>query len=184
MKTPNKGMNFPTVHAGLQYAFQSTDLQKPVKNHNWKNRPRHFQYLLAVGSIKNTPVTSTFPQVTPAILYGAQWMFGRRVSRISSLTVGTEWIHDGYERVLLDRQSDRRSAWKGGVLIGHDLLVGKIRFTTHLGPYVYNPSRNTDAVYQRYGLFYRLGQHVLIGSTLKAHRHVADVFDLRCGWVW
>lgn len=184
MRTPNKGMNFPTFHAGLQYAFQPVELKKPLKNDDWKTQPSSFRYVLAVGSVKNAPATPTFPQVQPAILYGLQWMFGRRVARVSSLTAGTEWIHDGYERILLDRQSVRTSAWKGGLLLGHELLVGKIRFTTHLGAYVYNPSRNTDAVYQRYGLYYRWGQHLLIGSTLKAHRQVADVFDLRIGWVW
>ncbi len=184
MKTPNKGMNFPTFHAGLQYAFQPVDLKKPLKNQDWQSRPRQFQYVLAAGSVKNTPVTPDFPQVEPAMLYGVQWMFGRQVGRVSGLVAGTEWMHDGYERALLDRQADHTSAWKGGLLIGHDLLIGKVRFTTHLGAYLYNPSRRTDAVYQRYGLFYRWGQHMLVGSTLKAHRHVADVFDLRLGWVW
>lgn len=184
MKTPNKGMNFPTFHTGLQYAFQATDMKRPVPNNDWKARPRNFHYILAVGSVKNAPATPAFPRVEPTLLYGAQWMFGRRLGRMSSLTAGIEWVHDGYERVLLDRRADQSSAWKGGLLVGHELLVGKVRLTTHLGPYLYNPSRNTDAVYQRYGLFYRWGQHLVVGSTLKAHRQVADVFDLRCGWIW
>jgi len=25
---------------------------------------------------------------------------------------------------------------------------------------------------------------LLVGSTLKAHRHVAEVFELRVGWIW
>ncbi|MFN0214122.1 MAG: acyloxyacyl hydrolase [Saprospiraceae bacterium] len=183
MKSPNKGMNFPTAHLGFQYSVQSVEMKKPVKNNDWKSKPRNFCYLLAAGSVKNTPVSPAFPNIEPGILYGFQAMIGRRVGRLSGLSAGVEWIYDGYDRILLDRISDKTSTWKGGLLIGHELLVGRVRFTTHLGPYLYNPSRITDAVYQRYGLFYRFGQHFLVGSTLKAHRHVADVFDLRLGWV-
>lgn len=184
MKSPNKGMNFPTVNLGLQHAFQFADMKKPEKNDDWKTQPRYFRYLQVIGTVKNLPATAGFPEIQPAILYGAQWMFGRRMGRMSGLSAGLELIHDGYDRALLDRLSDQTSTWKGGLLIGHELLIGKVRFTTHVGPYFYNPSRTTDALYQRYGLYYKFGRHVLVGSTLKAHRHVADVFDLRVGWIW
>ncbi len=184
MKSPNKGMNFPTLNLGLQYAFQSEVIKKPEKNTDWKTQPKNFCYLLASGSIKNAPPELASTQVEPGIIYGAQWMFGRRMGRLSALSAGIEFVHDGYDRILLDRIADKTSTWKGGLLVGHELLVGKVRFTIHLGPYFYNPSRITDAIYQRYGLFYRFGQHLLVGSTMKAHRHVAEVFELRAGWIW
>jgi len=184
MKSPNKGMNFPTFNLGLQYAFKSTTIKKPEKNNDWKTQPKNFGYFLAAGSVKNVPPFAASTKIEPGILYGAQGMVGRRVGRISALSAGIEFVHDGYDRILLDRLADKTSAWKGGLLVGHELLVGRVRFTTHLGPYFYNPSRTTDAIYQRYGLFYRFGRHVLVGSTLKAHRHVAEVFELRVGWIW
>lgn len=184
MKLPNKGMNFPTFNLGIQYALQSIALKKPPKNDAWKTRPKNFCYFLVAGSVKNAPAEPLSTKVEPGIIYGAQWMLGRRVGRMSALSAGLEFVHDGYDRILLDRLSDKTSTWKGGLLVGHELLVGKVRFTTHLGPYFYNPSRTTDAVYQRYGLFYRFSQHLLVGSTLKAHRHVAEVFELRIGWIW
>ncbi|MBC7774646.1 MAG: acyloxyacyl hydrolase [Phycisphaerae bacterium] len=184
MKSPNKGMNFPTFNLGLQYALQSIEMKKPTKNNDWRSGSRNFCYLLAIGSVKNTPAQAGFPDIEPGILYGAQAMAGRRVGRMSALSAGIEFVHDGYDRILLDRLSDKTSTWKGGLMLGHELLIGRVRFTTHIGPYFYNPSRTTDVLYQRYGLFYRFGRHLLVGSTLKAHRHVADVFDLRTGWIW
>lgn len=184
MKSPNKGMNFPTLNMGFQYDFQSEVVKKPEKNTDWKTKSKNFCYLLASGSVKNVPPELASTKVEPGIIYGAQWMFGRRVGRLSALSAGIEFVHDGYDRILLDRIADQTSTWKGGLLVGHELLVGKVRFTIHLGPYLYNPSRITDAVYQRYGLFYRFGQHLLVGSTMKAHRHVAEVFELRVGWIW
>lgn len=182
MKNPNKGMNFPTFSAGLQYAFHKTKILKPTKDNIWKSQPRNFYYLNLISSIKNVPATSNIPRIEPALLYGIQGAFGRRVGRMSGLILSMEWIHDGYKRTLLDRQADPRSAWKGGLLAGYECRIGKVRFQTHIGPYLYNPSGDTDAIYQRYGLFYQIGKHLMVGSTLKAHRHVADVFDLRIGW--
>ena len=184
MKNPNKGMNFPTYNAGAAYNFRPMPIRRPVKNKAWKTRPRHYFYLQAVGSIKTAEATDAFPKNEPRWLLGGIAMAGRRVGRLSGLAAGTEWIHDGWARRVLDRAGDPTSAWKGGVLFGHELITGKVRFTVHLGAYVYNPSRTTDAVYQRYGLFYQAGRHIQFGTTLKAHRHVADVFDLRLGWLW
>lgn len=184
MKEPNKGMNFPTFNLGLQYALRAQEIRKPPKNKDWKTQPRNFCYALAAGSLKNVQASPAFPQSEPSLLFGAQGMLGRRVGRMSGLSAGVDIVHDGYDRVLLDRQFDNTSTWKIGLLAGHELLVGRVRFTIHLGPYLYNPSRSTDAVYQRYGLYYRFGHHLLAGTTLKAHRHVADVFDLRVGWIW
>lgn len=184
MKSPNKGMNFPTFNLGLQYAFQASSIRRPAKNNDWKKQSRNFSYLLLGASVKNVPAGPAYPTIEPSLLMGAQWMYGRRVGRLSGLSAGIEMVLDGYDRKLLDRLGDPTSTWKGGILLGHELLVGRVRFTIHLGPYFYNPSRTTDALYQRYGLFYRFGKHVLVGSTLKAHRHVADVFDLRIGWIW
>ena len=109
-------------------------------------------------------------------------MAGRRVGRLSGLSLGTEWVYDGYAQEILRRANVEKSPWKGGILGGYELLVNRVRFTIHFGAYVYHPSGDPDPVYQRYGIFYRFGRHLVVGSTLKAHRHVADVFDMRLGW--
>lgn len=184
MKTPNKGMNFPTWNAGLAYNFRPGPIQRAPKDQAWKNQSRYFAYVQAVGSIKTAEATDAFPENKPCWLLGGIAIGGRRIGRMSALAAGTEWVHDGWARELRDRNGDRTSALKGGILLGHELLTGRVRFTVHLGAYVYNPTGDADPVYQRYGLFYRIGRHVLFGSTLKAHRHVADVFDVRIGWLW
>lgn len=184
MKEPNKGMNFPTWNAGAVYQFRPATIRRVAKTRDWRNLPRFYAYLHGVGSIKKAEATDAFPTNKPKWLLGGIAVAGRRVGRLSALAAGTEWIHDGWAREILDRAGDRTSALKGGILAGHELLSGRVRFTLHLGVYVYNPSRTTDAVYQRYGLFYQIGRHLQFGSTLKAHRHVADVFDLRLGWLW
>lgn len=184
MKLPNKGMNFPTYNAGFNYYFRTVEITRPLKTDEWKKRQRNFAYLLPVATLKTAEATDDFPENKICWQLGAMAMAGRQIGRLSALSAGTEWIYDGYAREILDRDGNNTSAWKGGILFGHELLVSRVRFSIHLGAYVYNPSRNTDAVYQRYGLYYRAGKHILFGSTMKAHRHVADVFDMRLGWIF
>jgi hypothetical protein len=184
MRTPNKGMNFPTWNAGAAYNFRPAPIRRAPKSPDWKNEPRHFYYIQAVGSLKTVEANEFFAENKLRWLLGGIAVAGRRVGRMSALSAGTEWIHDGWKRAQLDRWNDPRSALLGGMLAGHELLSGRVRFTTHLGIYVHNPARTTDLLYQRYGLFYRIGKHLLVGATLKSHRHIADVFDVRMGWVW
>ena len=184
MKLPNKGMNFPTWNFGANYNFHPTDITRPAKNDDWKNQPRNFAYLLSIATLKTATATEFFPENKLCWQLGAMAVVGRRVRRLSGLSAGMEWVHDGYAQEILNREKVEKSPWKGAVLFGHELLINRVRFNIHLGAYVHNPSGDIDPIYQRYGLYYRLGRHVIFGSTLKAHRHVADVFDMRLGWAW
>jgi hypothetical protein len=79
------------------------------------------------------------------------------------------------------QMQDGTSRRKDGLLVGYELLVGRVRFGLHTGPHVFHPARTSDAFCQHYGLYCRFGYHLLLGSTLKAHHHLADVFDVRAG---
>ncbi|MCS7037780.1 MAG: acyloxyacyl hydrolase [Saprospiraceae bacterium] len=184
MRLPNKGMNFPTWNAGMSYAIQPGVVQRAPRTGLWRTEPRHFGWVHAVGSAKTVLADGSFARGEVQWLWGAMAAVGRRVGRLSALSVGTEWIRDGWKRARLDLQGNDGSAWLGGLLFGHELLAGRVRFNVHMGAYVFNQARETDALYQRYGLFYTIGNGLLIGSTLKAHRHVADLFDVRVGWIF
>lgn len=185
MKLPNKGMNFPTYNIGASYNFRPSTITRPLKNDDWKQQQqKYYAYLLSITTLKTAIATSLFPEDRLCWQFGAIAMAGKRVGRLSGFSIGTEWVHDGFAREMLEREGSQKSAWKGGLLFGHELLVNRVRFNIHLGAYLYNPSGDIDPVYQRYGLYYRAGRHVMFGSTLKSHRHVADVFDLRLGWIW
>jgi hypothetical protein len=182
MRNPNKGMNFPTYNAGLSYALTPISVSRPERNKSWKQQPRRFGYVLAIGTAKNTDSNAQYPEVKACWSAGFLAVGGYRVGRLSGISAGTEWIHDGFAQEMQRRSGGEKSAWKGGLLVGHELLLGRVSFGTHFGAYLFNPTGDRDPVYQRYGLYWRSKRHLMFGSSLKAHRHVADVFDLRLGW--
>lgn len=184
MKNPNKGMNFPSYNIGGRYQFQPVELKRARRTRDWRTLPPYYFYVHAIGTLKTAEATAAHPENKLRWLLGGLAVAGRRVGGMNAIALGTEWVHDGWAREVLDRANNPASALKGGLLTGYELLAGRTRFSIHFGLYLYNPSRTTDLVYQRYGLYYQLGKHLQIGSTLKAHRHVADVFDVRLGWLW
>jgi hypothetical protein len=190
MKNPNKGMNFPTWNLGLAYQMQAMPVRRLPKSQDWRQAPRSAWHLALAGSVKNLNPSPEFPQTVPTLLYGLQGMYAYRIGRMSHLSGGAECLYDGYEAELLQRQGLQRSAWKVALLLGHEWQVGRVRFTVHLAPYLFNSGRKTapdplnDRLYQRYGLYYRVGKHWYLGGSLKTHRHVADVADARLGWIF
>jgi hypothetical protein len=185
MKNPNKGMNFPSWNVGIRYALQPISLHKPDSVFTRQRPTGWYRTISLIGSIKNVAATAAHPSIVPARLWGAQGLLGWRAGRLSHFSAGMEWIHDGFAREQDQRDGITRSAWKGAFLLGYELKAGRVQVGVHAAPYLYAPTRgNDDRWYQRYTLFYRLGRHLLIGGSLKAHRHVADVADLRLGWTW
>jgi hypothetical protein len=69
-----------------------------------------------------------------------------------------------------------------GMAVGHDFLMGRFTFSQHIGVYLFKQAPMYDDVYQRYTLTYQLNKKWNIGVSLKAHRHVANFFDLRIGF--
>ena len=70
---------------------------------------------------------------------------------------------------------------RGALLLGHELQIGRVRFSQQLGVYVYAPYKAKDPVYQRWGLEHHTERQIFWGINLKAHRHVADFLDVRLG---
>lgn len=182
MKEPNKGINYPTWNAGASYALRPLKLIKPIKKNDWKKDPRWYSYVQVSGTTKKVQATPDYPSPTPAWLWGAQVMAGWRFARLSGVAIGTEWVYDGWTRTVFDRLEEDTPATRGAVMAGYEMVANRVRFSIHLGAYVYNPAGTPDPVYQRYGLFYRFTKHLEFGTTLKAHRHIAEVFDLRLGY--
>lgn len=184
MKQPNKGINFPTWSLGALYSFKPMVIGRPVRDEAWREEARNYRYVVLSAAQKNAPAEDGSGGVERHFRVGGMGIWGRRLGRLTGASLGTEWIYDGQARELMDREGVDDSAWVGALMGGPELLSGRVRFALLFGAYVFAPSWEGDAVYQRYQLSYTFGRGLLVGTSLKAHRHVADVFDLRLGWVW
>ncbi|NNJ55704.1 MAG: hypothetical protein HKP14_06215 [Bacteroidia bacterium] len=69
-----------------------------------------------------------------------------------------------------------------GVAGGFQWKVDKVDIFGELGAYVYKPAKLKNALYQRMGVRYNLGDRIKLSGALKFHRGVADYFEMGLGY--
>lgn len=178
-KMPNKGMNFPTLALELDYLPKGEVFIKPkISETESKSILFHFETGL---SIKNMPQDR---KQGPAAIYNVMAMAEKKVSVVNGFSLGFEFTEDRYMKKDFEFWGLDKHHQTLGLMAGHSFHLGRIRLTQNYGLYLFNEDPNKRKAYQRYGIFYRLYRGLYVGGTLKAHRHVADIFDLRVGWSW
>lgn len=179
MKQPNKGMNFPTFGLGLVYSpkpYELTGFERTYeKKGDWQGYARMF------GTLPNVNATEEFPDARKLLLGisgGALWYF----SNFSALNMGIEAVRDESYKERAERANDDFDFHSIGLVIGNNFVFGKFTFNQQMGYYLYRPYPTENAsFFQRYELLYLVGKRYQIGTSLKAHGHVAENLDLRFG---
>ncbi|MEM9980987.1 MAG: acyloxyacyl hydrolase, partial [Bacteroidota bacterium] len=183
IQEPNKGMNFPTFSVGAMKSFTSFSYPNYPKQGFNKSQRQTQVTVSAVLSSKNTPEEDGFSSELRPI-YGAAIQWRYQLGALSHLKLGTEALFNGHTQTMAERRGESGNYWELAALAGHELVVGKIGFSQQLGIYLHKDFRETDLLYQRYGLSYRLSERLKMAGTLKAHRHIADILDFRLGYIF
>ncbi|MER2999143.1 acyloxyacyl hydrolase [Pontibacter populi] len=177
IRQPNKGINFPSASLGVDYALRPTYFAtRELLTTNFPDKSRHYlvAFMFTLKDRKDNP-TDKLP------VLGASFYASQKISRLSALTAGAEWVADYTLKEELQDRGQKEGFQRAALLGGHELQVGRFRFSQQLGIYVYAPATARDPAYQRYGLEYHTAKKMFWGINLKAHRHVADFLDIRTG---
>lgn len=181
IKTPNKGLNFPSLSLGVNKSLE--DLTFPQFEKIGKREPPNEKSRISAVHFSGWSNASVGDK-DKFYVFGFMGQYSRWIGGRSALTGATELIFDysRREQIKLDGRND--NFVQGAALIGHEFWLGKVTFSQQLGLYYFNDYRINDDVYQRYGLTYNFSKHIFAGFNLKAHRHVADFIDLRLGYTF
>jgi len=179
---PNFGINLPTVFVGFNYHQQRPFV--PVA------RPADDTPADLGLNFVNLSTSLGFKQRSPLdrqkyLVHSVSALVGRRMGRKSNLVAGIEGF---YDRSLIPQLRDTARTTenlpdvkKGGVIVGHELLFGRLAFVSHLGIYFYNPYKSSTFYYERIGLKYHFTEQLFGSVDLKVHRGSADVIEWRVG---
>jgi len=181
VRTPNKGLNFPSLSVGVNKSLHPVEFPNHYKAGKRQPPQQKTRISLALlGGWSNAAVGDKDKFLVMGFMANySRWIGGR-----SALMAGTEWIFDYSRREQIKVENLDRSFAQGSILAGHEFWWGKVSFSQQLGVYYFNQYRTNDDVYQRYGLTYNISSHFFAGFNLKVHRHVADFFDLRIGYIF
>jgi hypothetical protein len=177
-KDPNKGINWPTASAGISWYRQRyhLPLYKRLREKGWKENKPYMEagFLLGAkqgfqpgGETERTPLAGVLLQRT------------KQVSGSNALNAGIEIYYDNALKQRLQKDSINGSAYRAGILAGHDFLLGRFFFSQQLGVYIHNNNPYFNRLYHRWALRYRFREKWMLGFALNAHRQVADFIDVR-----
>lgn len=178
-QTPNKGLNFPSLSLGLNSNLTPITFPKPDKEEKSSTPEERKRISLVHFSGWSN---ATVGDKDKFYVFGFAGNYSRWIGGRSALTFGTEWIVDLSRKEQIRIAGLDKSFHQGAILAGHEFWLGRVTFSQVFGVYYFKEYRNTDDVYQRYGLSYSFTRKLFVGMNLKAHGHVADFFDFRLGY--
>ncbi|MCH8318599.1 MAG: hypothetical protein IIA88_08895, partial [Bacteroidetes bacterium] len=110
----------------------------------------------------------------------------RNISAINKLCVGIDGFYDSSLKQEIIKDSLNLNGAtpdikRAGMIIGHELMVGKLSMITHFGAYFYRPYKKHRPFYQRYGFKYQFSKTFFGGIYLKVHLGSADYIEWSFG---
>ena len=180
LQQPNKGMNFPTVNAGIEYNLNPVDL-RPRSVRASFDRALH-GYAGAFGNIRTVQSTDTEPTEN-------KWQLGinggiiKRFTTINAWMVGAELSYDGSIQEQGKRNGEGTSPILFSLLAGHQFSFGRFGFSQQMGHYTYRDYAFRTEFFQRYALTYLIASKVSVGISLKSHAQEAEQMDMRAGYL-
>lgn len=180
---PNVGMNFPTLNAGVDYSLREVCFPTRAKDTTMILYPdKSWWDVYFLGSRKNV---NNGEENHYAVL-GLGVYYNYLLLRVLALNAGTELISDFSEKERILREYIHNAGAapdhnRAAVLLGLNMIFGRITFIHQWGIYYYAPYPARSPVYQRYGLNLRFSERFYTGINIKAHGHVADLMEVRLG---
>lgn len=184
----NLGINVPVVFAGLQYEFQEVQTEQSPLTETFNA----FNFFVRAGFGMHEgglPGGPKYPVYTTSLAGGYSF------SPVSRLFVGVDATYDIAKReflIMQEIESGNEAVLNsifGSVIIGNELLLGKLGIYKSLGFYVLKSDEFTNKIFTKIGLQYYPFVDVnipakgfFIGTYLKSHQAVADFVEFGAGW--
>jgi hypothetical protein len=179
---PNLGLNYLSIGVGAGYALAAADPASLRTLTDQREAPLREWSVVGAFGINETgsPLSGQYT------VYSLSGQRSWAISHKSALSAGADLFNKGTLAVVNPElaDEDRLALTQFGVHGGYALLFGKGEMFLHMGVYVYTPAPDEAPVYQRIGIRYRTGRHLLWNMSLKSHYAVADHWEFGVGYRW
>lgn len=182
VELPNLGLNLLSMNLGASYRIGVEVVPDTVPAGAYAGPARREQMVVGAFGVSESgrPLNG---QCTVYSLNGqVQWRSGRK----GALGAGVDLFNKG-DLVTVSEElegSDRAELTQFGLHASGSLLFGRAELFLHAGFYVYTPVPDEAPLYQRLGIRYRSGRHLVWNVSLKSHYAVADHWEFGIGYRW
>jgi len=176
-KLPNKGINWITGEVMLCYfPNPKIDIKPVLKQYMQQPYKKFLRWdIFIFGALRGIDDTTT-------IRYGVAGTgieVSKQTGKTHAFTVGVELYYDNADKQQMKIEGVSKSGIKSGIMLGHEFLWGKYIFSQQIGVYLFDPTPYYPSWYHRWGFYRIVNDKFMAGINLKAHKQVANFFDLR-----
>jgi hypothetical protein len=182
-KTPNLGINIPTLNLGLAYIIHSEKKKDFNPDVNTLNKKMEIYAFLSGGMKEIYPAygdkygafslsASLLKPLSLKRKIGAGFDLFWEFSNIRNLKRNDIEVKHDYEVI------------KPGLHIGHQLEFSRLSFVTQLGFYLYAMDKSDGPVYTRIALRYKINKKLMANLAMKTHFAKADFVEWGIGYVF
>jgi len=189
MKTPNYGINIPSITAGVVYKlskenpYQKSKIMPELYPYEFDGK-KFFQIQIGAGfGYKNME----------AEIGGKYGVFAfytnimKQVSFKSRLGVGFDVSYDGTDKKLIESGSGEQmeSFWpvvKTGGTVAWELMISRVSLVFNVGGYFSGAYKSEGGIYEKIAVWYYFNPNLYGSLTLKAHYARADYITFGLGY--
>jgi hypothetical protein len=183
-KTPNLGLNFPTISLNYGYKLQSENRQYKSKAslEKWNTQ----NYLEVNGAFGWKEI---MPTNGPKYFVGTtQMLYRRQYSYKSSFLGFAELNYNPSYTVSYEnwykKDVSKSTAFRSGVGIGYGIMYGNFMLFIEKGFYVMDKLNYDGSFFHRIGGHYYFTNGFMANLSLRTHFAKADMVELGIGWSW
>jgi hypothetical protein len=189
MKTPNYGINIPSVYAGLAYY-----LAKPNPYSRSKLLPELYPYEFDGKKWFHVQLGAGLGYKNMQAEIGGNYMVFslyanalKQVSFKSRLGIGLDLSYDGTDiRIAETNRGEEQERFmpflKTGGTLAWELMISRISIMFNIGGYFSGEYKAEGGIYEKFGLLYYFNPNLYTSLTLKAHYARADYITLGVGY--
>ena len=178
-KTPNLGINMPTLNLGLNYNFGDYIMVNKGTKQNFKKEKGYWHLSSGFGLNEINPPNGR--------KYLAKALFVKREKRISknsSLGVGLDFFYNPANIEILKNKNEKIKGAKNlqiGISVGHLLHFGKLDFTSQLSYYIKSKNKELGNIYHVFGGRFKLNETYNLFFLGKTHISKAEYLMVGVG---
>ncbi len=189
MKTPNYGINIPSIYAGVAYklskenAYTRSKLLPELYPYEFDGK-KWFQVQFGAGlGYKNTDAEAGGSYM----VYAMYANILKQVSFKSRLGFGLDVSYDGTDRMILETSSGEKldsfiPIVKTGGNLAWELMISRVSFVLNIGGYFSGQYKTEGGIYEKFAIRYYFNQSIYTSITLKAHYARADYITFGLGY--
>jgi len=182
VKTPNYGLNIPTIFTGLTFKLNT----KPVKYlvpdsipyNKWKKNFRMMFWAASKQIDQNWN--------NQYMVYVLTADFSQYYCNSNRYLIGLDLIYDESVKYALELEGEKiennKETIKLGLNLGHEFVLDKLSLYFALGYYIYSIDTTKGKIYDKIAVNYTITRNLMIGVALSAHYAQADYLSVGIGF--